>query len=121
MDMRYVNIVLGVLMVAFTAVQYNDPDPHVWVPIYLIPAAWAFAAAFRLPRIVSTPGAALLGVCVLAYVGLVVYYWPQAPQFWRKDVWWVEETAREGMGVMIALGVLLVVSATALTARNRRS
>lgn len=119
--MRYVNIVLGVLMVAFAAVQYNDPDPYVWMPIYLIPAAWAFAAALRLPRIVSTPGVALLGLSVLAYVGLLVYYWPTTPGFWRKEVWWAEETAREGMGAMIALGVLLVVSASALMARNRRS
>jgi hypothetical protein len=29
--------------------------------------------------------------------------------FWRKDVWWVEETAREGMGMMIAFVVLVVV------------
>jgi hypothetical protein len=36
------------------------------------------------------------------------------PGFWRKDVWWVEETAREGMGVMIAFAVLIAVLATAL-------
>ena len=36
------------------------------------------------------------------------------PGFWRKDVWWVEETAREGMGMMIAFAVLLAVLATTL-------
>jgi uncharacterized protein (TIGR03382 family) len=40
------------------------------------------------------------------------------PEFWRKDVWWVEETAREGMGVMIALGVLVVVLAATLLRRR---
>jgi hypothetical protein len=31
-----------------------------------------------------------------------------------KDVWWVEETAREGMGVMIGLAVLVVVLVASL-------
>jgi len=119
--MRYVNILLGVVMLAFAAVQYNDPDALLWIAIYLIPAAWAFAAAFRLPQVRSTAGTALLALSVLAGIGTTIYYWPTMPGFWRKDVWWVEETAREGMGVMIALAVLLAVAATALTARSRSS
>jgi hypothetical protein len=119
--MRYVNILLGVLMVAFAAVQYNDPDALLWIVIYLIPAAWAFAAAFYLSRVTSRTGMALLSLSVLAAVGATVYYWPAVPEFWRKDVWWVEETAREGMGVMVGLAVLLVAAATALMARSRRS
>jgi hypothetical protein len=50
----------------------------------------------------------------------MVFYWPAVPGFWRKDVWWVEETAREGMGVMIGFAVLVVVLAAAM-ARSRRS
>lgn len=120
--MRYVNVLLGIAMVAFAAVQYNDPDPHVWVPIYGVAAAWAFAAAFWLPRFSAAWTRVLLALSVLAYAGLVFYYWPEAPQFWRKDVWWVDEAAREGMGAMIALAVLLFVSAAAAaTARNPRS
>ena len=119
--MRYVNILLGVVMVAFAAVQYNDPDALLWIVIYLIPAAWAFAAAFYPSRTASPAGVALLAVSVLAGIGATIYYWPTMPEFWRKDVWWVEETAREGMGVMIGLLVLLVAAATALMARSRRS
>ena len=48
-----VNILLGLVMVAFAAVQYNDPDALLWIVIYLVPAAWAFAAAFRLERVRS--------------------------------------------------------------------
>ena len=119
--MRYVNIALGLLMLVFAAVQYNDPDPYIWVPVYGIAGAWALAAAFWLPRVVSRPGLALLGLCVVAYAALTIYYWPQAPGFWRKDVWWNDEEAREGMGMMIALAALLFVSAAAFTARTRRS
>ncbi len=112
--MRYVHIVLGLLMVAFAAVQYNDPDALLWIVIYLIPAAWAFAAAFRPARVHSRAGERGLWATVAAGVGATVYYWPTVPGFWHKDVWWVEETAREGMGMMIALAVALVVLAATL-------
>ena len=119
--MRYLNILLGVLMLAFAAVQYNDPDGPLWMVIYLIPAGWAFAAAFRLPKVRSGTGTTLLWITLAAGMAALVYYWPQAPGFWRKDVWWADEEAREGMGVMIAVAVLLVVLLTALTGRSRRS
>lgn len=112
--MRYVNMLFGLLMVAFAAVQYNDPDALLWIVIYLVPAAWAFAAAFRLAQVRSPAGTRLLWVSLVVGVATTVYYWPTMPGFWRKDVWWVEETAREGMGVMIALAVLFIVLATAL-------
>jgi Kef-type K+ transport system membrane component KefB len=121
MDMRSVNILLGLTMVAFAAAQYNDPDALLWVVLYLVPAAWAFAAAFRLAQVRSTRGTTLLWITLAAGVAVVIYYWPAAPQFWRKDVWWADEEAREGMGLMIALLVLLFVVLTAFTARTRRS
>ena len=107
--MRYVHILLGLVMAAFAAVQYNDPDALLWIVIYLIPAAWAFAAAFRPAKVDSRAGERLLWVTFAAGVGATVFYWPTMPNFWVKDVWWVEETAREGMGVMIGLAVLVVV------------
>ena len=112
--MRYVHIVLGLLMVAFAAVQYNDPDAPLWIVIYLIPAGWAFAAAFRPAGVNSRAGERWLWATVAAGVGATVYYWPTVPGFWHKDVWWVEETAREGLGMMIALVVVLVVLAATL-------
>lgn len=112
--MRYVLILLGLLMTAFAAVQYNDPDPYVWVPIYLVSAAWAFAAAFRPARVQSLAGERLLWASVAVGAALTVFYWPTVPNFWVKDVWWVEETAREGMGMMIALAVVVVVLAATL-------
>ena len=112
--MRYVNMLLGLVMLGFAAVQYNDPDALLWIVIYLVPAAWAFAAAFRLQRVRSQTGERLLWASLVIGAATTVYYWPTMPGFWRKDVWWVEETAREGMGVMIAMAILLVVLATAL-------
>lgn len=118
--MRYVLTLLGLLMVAFAAVQYNDPDGLLWIVLYLVPAAWAFAAAFRPGAVRSLAGERLLWATLAAGVGTMVFYWPAVPYFWRKDVWWVEETAREGMGVMVSVAVLAVVLA-AVMARSRRS
>lgn len=118
--MRYVLMLLGLLMVAFAAVQYNDPDALLWIVLYLVPAAWAFAGAFRPALVRSLAGERLLWATVALGAGTLVSYWPAVPGFWRKDVWWVEETAREGMGVMIGVAVLVVVLATAM-ARSRRS
>jgi hypothetical protein len=112
--MRYVLILPGLLMVAFAAVQYNDPDALLWATIYLVPAAWCFAAAFRPARVRSLAGERLLWASVAVGAGLTVFYWPAMPNFWVKDVWWVEETAREGMGMMIAFAVLLAVLAATL-------
>ena len=112
--MRYVHIVLGLLMVAFAAVQYNDPDAPLWIVIYLVPAAWAFAAAFRPARVHSLAGERLLWASVAIGAALTVFYWPTVPNFWVKDVWWVEETAREGMGMMSAFAVLVAVLAATL-------
>ena len=116
--MRYVHILLGMLMVAFAAVQYNDPDALLWIILYLIPAAWSFTAAFRPARLQTRAGERWLWATVAAGVGTTVFYWPTVPGFWHKDVWWVEETAREGMGVMVALVVLLVVLAATLLRKS---
>lgn len=121
--MRYVHILLGLLMTAFAAVQYNDPDALLWIVIYLIPAAWAFAAAFRAAKLRSLAAERLLWATVAIGVGATVFYWPTVPGFWLREAWWAqdvareslgamignEETVREGLGVMIGLGVLLVV------------
>lgn len=111
--MRYLNILLGLTMVGFTAVQYNDPDALLWVVYYMVPAIWALLVAFRLDVARSTLGSRLLLASVAVWLGLVIYYWPQVPNFWRQDVFMAEETAREGMGLMVGWGVLLVALFTA--------
>ena len=47
---RGVNLVLGLVMVGFAAVQYNDPDGPLWSLYYLVPAGWSLAAALRPAR-----------------------------------------------------------------------
>ena len=36
--MKFFNIIFCIVFILFAAVQYNDPDPYLWIPIYLYPA-----------------------------------------------------------------------------------
>ena len=102
----------------FAAVQYNDPDALYWGAIYGIAAVWTGIAALR-PALFSKSAVSTLFLVslVLALAG-VWYHWPQSPEFWKQDVWWNTETAREGMGMMIAAFALLFAGFIALRARR---
>jgi Transmembrane family 220, helix len=115
--LRLLNLVLCLVMIVFAALQYNDRDMLLWVVYYIVPAAWAFVAAFRHRLFQSVQWLGWLWACVAAWVGLVWYYWPKMPNFWHAAVWTQQVTAREGMGLMIALAVLLVAVFTAYKKR----
>ena len=122
--MRYLNTLLGLTMLGFAAVQYNDPDALLWIAYYAVPAAWAFLAAFRLDLVRSKPGMLGLLATIVIGLGVVVYYWPAMPGFWRPAVFMVEvegEGAREGMGLMIAWAVLLLAMFSARRRLDTRS
>ena len=42
--MRILNLILSILFVLFAALQYNDPDPWIWIPIYVYAATLCFLA-----------------------------------------------------------------------------
>ncbi len=118
--MRYLNGFLCLLMILFAAVQYNDPDFALWVVIYAIPAAWAGFAAYRPEALRGRLPSLGLVVCIVLAVGGMVYVWPTDPGWWRQEVWWQSETAREGMGLMVVTLVMLAVAATWILARQPR-
>jgi hypothetical protein len=43
--MKYFNFTFVFIFILFAAVQYNDPDPYLWIPIYLYPAYLCYKAA----------------------------------------------------------------------------
>jgi len=116
--MRIVNGVLCLLLILFTAVQYNDPDYLLWILIYGIGAVFTGLAAYR-PGLFTSPRLATAFILFLAVsIGGVYYYWPTTPGWWMQDVWWETETAREGMGMMIVTGAMLIVGLTVLRVRR---
>ncbi len=42
--MKVFNLVFIVVFILFAAVQYNDPDPYLWMPIYMYPAVLCYLA-----------------------------------------------------------------------------
>lgn len=40
--MKTFNLIAAILFVLFAALQYNDPDPYIWIPIYMVSAYVCF-------------------------------------------------------------------------------
>jgi len=112
LTMRYVFLFLMCLMLLFMAVQYNDPDGLMWMGIYALPAVWCSLAALRQQAFERGVTRWALICSVLLSVAGVFWFWPLSPRFWTKDVWYNVETAREGLGMMIISGILLMILLT---------
>ena len=108
-------LLLG-LMLLFAAVQYNDPDGPLWAALYAVPAAAMLAALVRPSSLAGGPGRAALGLALAGLGAATWALWPEQSGFWRREVWWEEEAAREGLGAAVALAV----TAAALPFARRR-
>lgn len=114
--MKAFNIVFCILFVISAALQYNDTDPYLWIPLYLYGAWLCYKAAKNhyLPR------AYFFGIVV--YLGMVVYFlifkhgvidWfehhpaQDLVMTMKAEKPWIEET-REVLGLMILVVVLAV-------------
>ena len=42
--MKIFNLIFFLLFILFAALQYNDPDPYLWIPLYLFAAALCWLA-----------------------------------------------------------------------------
>lgn len=107
--MRILNVFLMLLMMVFIVVQYNDPDGMFWMLLYAVPAIWTGIAAFGNAILFNRLVSGLLLLCILAAFAGIFWFWPETPGWWRQEVWWETETAREGMGMMIISIVLVIV------------
>ena len=114
--MRIFNIFFCLVFILFAALQYNDPDPYVWVPIYLYTAVLCGLAA----RKQYYRGAYLVGILIyIAYATWLffdrhgVVDWAthhnaeNIAQSMKAGKPWIEET-REFFGLFILIIVLLI-------------
>jgi len=114
--MRIFNFIFFLLFVFSAALQYNDPDPYIWMPIYLYGAVLCFLAF----RGKYYPRAYLIGIAVyLVYAGYLVFTkdgvldWinqhnaESLVQTMKAEKPWIEDT-REFGGLMILVVVLLI-------------
>ncbi|MEZ0542134.1 transmembrane 220 family protein [Fibrella arboris] len=104
---KTVSLLFALLFVLFAAVQYNDPDPQVWIPIY------GFAAMACIMAFARIGQAWFFGAMALIYGAAAVYQWPPAFEGFLLDEMGMKtvniELARESGGLFIcalAMGLL---------------
>lgn len=116
--MKIFNLLFSLLFTVSAVLQYNDPDPYIWIPVYLYGAVLCWLAF----RDKYFPEAYVAGIIV--YLGYAVYlfFTKDGVLDWYRDhdsenlvqsmkatKPWIEAT-REFLGLLILMIVLLVNS-----------
>ncbi len=114
--MKVFNIIFVVLFIIAAALQYNDPDPYIWVPIYLYGAFLCFKA------IQQKYNSLLYITGLLIYSAYALYLFTDKTgvlswatkynaaniaETMKASKPWIEET-REFFGLLILIIVLLI-------------
>ncbi|HEY3405884.1 MAG TPA: transmembrane 220 family protein [Ohtaekwangia sp.] len=114
MIMRVVNFLLAVMFLLFAFLQLNDPDPVIWILIYGGMAVFCIMAMFE-----YYPKKVIIGVLVIFAGYSILYFdgvtaWLQSEnkselfdEVAKMRTWYVEE-AREFLGLLICVLVLVV-------------
>jgi hypothetical protein len=114
--MKVFNILFIVVFIVFAALQYNDPDPFIWIPMYLYAAFLCFLALRHkyYPALYYVGlGAYLVYATFLFFDKTGVLSWAKEHdaenlvQTMKATKPWIEET-REFGGLFIVIIVLLV-------------
>jgi hypothetical protein len=113
--MKIFNLVFCLLFIVSSGLQYNDPDPYLWIPIYLIGALISFKAfqGIYLPRL------SLLFSIFLFIYSVYLFFDKYGVLTWifdhqaediagsmKASTPWIEET-REFFGLIILIIVLI--------------
>ncbi len=114
--MKFFNIFFCVVFIIFAGLQYNDPDPYLWMPIYLYSAAlcgYAAASKFYFK-------AYWIGIAIYAVYAAYKFFTKNGVLDWiqyhsaeniaetmKAQKPWIEET-REFFGLIILIAVLII-------------
>ena len=113
--MKFFNIFFSVVFILFALVQYNDPDPYLWVPIYLYPALLCYFKVMQKPihKVAYWAGFLVFGVYAIYKMFDIngIVDWVQLhnasnlASTMKAEKPWIEES-REFFGLVIILLVL---------------
>ncbi len=126
--MKVFNIVCIILFILFAAVQYNDPDPYIWMPIYLFTALLCFLALKRK----FNPVLYVIGILVYSVYAAYLFFQEDGVLSWiqlhhsesivesmKATKPWIEDT-REFFGLLILI-VVLVINMVWLSGSKKRN
>lgn len=116
MLMKIVNIFFCIVFLIFAGLQYNDPDPYLWIPIYLYAAILCALAV----KNKFYPIAYWIGIIAYGLYALYEFFGKDGVFEWmqkhhaeniahtmKAETPWIEET-REFFGLIILIAVLLL-------------
>ena len=122
--MRILNIVFTILFIIFAGLQYNDPDPFIWIPIYL----YAAFLCWRASKGIHHRSLYIIGIALYAIYGLYLFFDKNGVLSWASDHAseslvrtmkaeepWIEET-REFGGLVI---LIIALSLNLLNSKKR--
>lgn len=110
---KIIHIILVVLFALFSIVQYNDPDPLLWILIYgsvpIVAGLKLYLKQLNLRPLITTL-MVILGAYALFYIpGFMEYLQrPEKHELFGSMIYnkpWVEET-REFLGLLMAIAAL---------------
>lgn len=114
--MKIFNIAFCVIFIVFAALQYNDPDPYLWVPIYL----WVAFLCMQAAKNKFFPKAYIITIIVFSIYAIykVVdqnglldwineHHAENIAETMKAEKPWIEES-REFFGLLILIGVLVI-------------
>src|SRR5688500_17958748 len=79
--MKIFNIIFAILFVIFAALQYNDPDPFIWMPIYLYAAVLCWMAS----RNKFYPKLMMAGIAVYALYAIYLFFENNGVMDWMTE------------------------------------
>ncbi|MBX2893906.1 MAG: transmembrane 220 family protein [Cyclobacteriaceae bacterium] len=110
---KIINIVLAFLFLSFVIVQFNDPDPLLWITIYGNMAVLCAWSAFR------TPNKYWVLLAAIGYFAYALFLFPGAIEWFKSpdrsllfddlakmQYPYIEET-RECLGLLVCVLVLV--------------
>ena len=125
-NMKVFNIFFVVIFVLFAGLQYNDPDPYIWIPIYIYAAVLCYLAAKER----YYPKAYLLGIGIYVLYAGYLFFTKDGVMDWmnehnaenlvqtmKAEKPWIEDT-REFGGLLILIIVLLIDYLTAIKKKS---
>jgi hypothetical protein len=114
--MKAFNLIFCLLFIVSAALQYNDPDPYVWIPLYLYAAALCWLTV----RQKFYPDAYLIGIVLYIIYAIYLFFTEDGVLDWMQQhdaeniaetmkatKPWIEDT-REFFGLLIMAAVMTI-------------
>ncbi|MEY4709682.1 MAG: hypothetical protein RLZZ512_771 [Bacteroidota bacterium] len=118
--LKYItNILLGILFLLFASVQFNDPDPFIWIFTYTLTALLCFG--YLNAHFSSRYLWIYLFTAVTLSIGSYLQFPPQWEGFGNEMKTINNELARESMGLLICAVILFIQFGFKQLTKNRAS